>query len=102
MSENQNRTDLRNEFDESMELCGLHYETALQVSQDGPINWLAMRLASSDLNDLRPDLQTQPDEFVEWDPLDKSIELYRKWAADPEIQADWEDICRPDEEDEDL
>ena len=101
MSENQNRSNYEDESGEMMVLCGLHHETASAVSQDGPFNWLAIRLSSASLEELRPDINTNPDEFVEWDPLGKSIELYRQYAADPEVQADWEEICHIAREDKD-
>lgn len=89
-----NEEGLKDYFEEKMTLCQLHYETIKRVAPDGKYNFIAMLHATLKLNKLRPSLKNEPEKWIDWDPLNKLIEIYNEKIKDPEIIKKWEEYIR--------
>lgn len=79
---NYNRANISGRYSPVATLCFLHAEAAIQVSNNGIVNWLAMAHATIRLRQEEPNLFEEPERYVEWDPLPRLVALYRAALAE--------------------
>jgi hypothetical protein len=73
---NQNFYHLTDLNGKPLKLCGLHAEAGKIIAKDNKIDCRIMRFATLRLNKLRPNIRTEPEKWVDWDPLDTLVTLY--------------------------
>lgn len=74
---NYNRGGIKGRYSPVAKLCFLHAEAALQIAENGVVNWLAMAHATVRLRQEEPNLFEESDRYAEWDPLPRLVALYK-------------------------
>lgn len=81
MNENNNPTGLANLFGDVLYLCIRHHDAGARVaSEDGEVNWYAMRAADRVVEEERPPLDDS-EAWARWSPVDRLVEVYRELAG---------------------
>lgn len=84
---NLNESNLVGRYGPVATLCTLHHAAGRRVAVEGKFNWRAMNLATLRLNKERPQEDDPDEKWVNWEPLDRLVELYQQIVA--EEPQDW-------------
>jgi hypothetical protein len=76
LDSDQNFYGITDENGTLLSLCSLHAETSIRVEESKRIDVVIMMKATLRLDQLRPSLREEPEEWVDWHPLDELVRLY--------------------------